>query len=75
MSNIKLYTRTVCPKCVLVKSVLESREIEYEVLNTDENKEAREEIIAQGFMSAPILKVGDTYYNGIPEIQKVIGEI
>lgn len=52
-----LYTKTVCPKCMLVKSELNVAGLEgkYEIINIDKDEQAKEKIINAGFMSVPIL--------------------
>lgn len=69
---MKLYTKTVCPKCMLVKSQLAANEVEYEVINIDENEEAKETVVSQGFMAVPILENEGKFFGTVPEIQ---GEI
>lgn len=72
--KMKLYTKTVCPKCMLIKNVLDAAGVEYEAINTDTDAEAKQEVIDQGFMSVPILLVNGEYLSGMPEIQKAISE-
>lgn len=72
---MKLFTKTVCPKCMLVKSMLESTGIEYEVVNIDQDEEAKEEIVGQGFMAVPILFNEDKFFATVPEIQSEIQRV
>lgn len=69
---MKLFTKMVCPKCMLVKSMLESTGIEYEVVNIDNNEDAKETIVKEGFMAVPILFNEDKFFVSVQEIQ---GEI
>lgn len=46
---------TNCPKCRVLEQKLDQKNIHY-ILNNDMT-----EVIEQGFMSAPILKVGEIY--------------
>jgi hypothetical protein len=46
---------TGCPKCRVLEQKLNNKQIEY---SKDSNMD---EIINQGFMSAPVLKVNDVY--------------
>lgn len=48
---------TECPKCRVLETKLNQANIDFIKSNNIQ------EIIDQGFMSAPVLKVGDTYYD------------
>ncbi|OXS57341.1 glutaredoxin [Cohnella sp. CIP 111063] len=54
---MKLYTRTVCPKCMWIKSELQRAEVEVEIINVDHDAEAFERLVAAGAMSVPVLEV------------------
>ncbi len=72
MKMIKLYTRTVCPKCMLVKTLLEGAEVPYEIVNLDFDLEAENELKEKGFMGLPIALDEGEYYSDIPSIQALI---
>jgi glutaredoxin len=55
--KMKLYTRTVCPKCMWIKSELQRAEVEVEIINVDHDAEAFERLVAAGAMSVPVLEV------------------
>ena len=63
-----LYTKTVCPKCMLVKSEMARLGLELEIKNMDHDEEARQLVLDKGFMAAPILQVGDDWYSDVSEI-------
>lgn len=69
-----IYTRTVCPKCSLVKTLLDASNIEYEVVNLDNNIQAEEELKEKGFMSLPIVLDEGEYYSDLPSIQALIAQ-
>lgn len=48
---------TECPKCRVLEQKLNAKNITFEKTSDIQ------EIIEQGFMSAPVLKVEDTYYD------------
>lgn len=54
---MKLYTRTVCPKCMWIKSELQRAEVEVEIINVDHDAEAFERLVAAGAMSVPVMEV------------------
>lgn len=70
--NITLYTRTVCPKCMLVKQLLDGAEVPYDVVNLDFDTEAEEKLKELGFMGLPIAFDDGKYYADIPTIQALV---
>lgn len=69
-----IYTRTVCPKCALVKTLLNASNVEYEVVNLDFDAQAEEELKEKGFMGLPIVLDNGEYYSDIPSIQALIAQ-
>lgn len=59
--NVFIYGGTWCPHCTKLKYKLDILGISYQFRNIDENDEWRQEIIDKGFMTIPILKIGDLY--------------
>lgn len=62
---MKLYTKTICPKCLWVKLELERRGIEAEIINIEKDDKAKEKILDEGFLSVPVMElngnlIGDT---------------
>ncbi len=74
---MKLYTRTVCPKCMLIKSELNVAGLEgqYEMINIDHDVRAKEKIVSAGFMSVPILEVGGKLIHDFAEMNEFISEL
>lgn len=54
---MKLYTKNICPKCILVKGTIERKGLDVEILNTDHNEEAKQVLIDNGIMAVPVLEV------------------
>ena len=67
-----LYTRTVCPKCMLVKTLLDSAGVNYEIVNLDFDEKAETELKEKGFMGLPIALDEGEYHADIPSIQALI---
>lgn len=65
---MKLYTKTVCPKCLWVKSELQRNGIEAEMINIDHNEQAKQKIIDAGFFSVPILEAEGEFIGDVTEI-------
>ena len=72
---MKLFTKTICPKCMLVKNTLERNNLNYEIINIDEVPQAREQLLKNGFMSVPVLFNGESYQSDVSEILASVGNI
>lgn len=55
--DMKLYTKTVCPKCMWIKSEIQQSGLEADIVNIDRDEEAREWLVAAGVMSVPVMEV------------------
>ena len=71
---MKLYTKTVCPKCIHVKSEMARLGVEVEVVNIDHDAAAREKLIEAGIMAAPVLEVNGAFHVTPGEIIAVLEE-
>ena len=65
---MKLYTKTICPKCLWVKSELSQVGLEAEFINIDHDEQAMSKIIAAGFSSVPILEINGEFIGDVPTI-------
>ena len=65
---MKLYTKTICPKCMWVKAELQNAGIEVEMINIDHNEEAKQKILSEGFLSVPVLEVDGEFLGDVKEI-------
>ena len=74
---ITLYTRTVCPKCMGVKSLLKDNKLEFKTINVDDpsNEKEAEKLREMGFMAAPIMEHDGKFYANLGEINQVINEL
>lgn len=72
---VTLYSKTVCPKCIVAKAMLEDSGIKYEVINMDNDIESRDRLVDLGFMSAPIAEYEGKYYANTNQIQELIQEL
>ena len=50
---LTVYSKTNCPFCEQATALLERKGIKHRVIKIDENQEAREFLLAQGFRSVP----------------------
>lgn len=69
---MKLYTKTVCPKCMWIKSEMQRLGVKAEIINIDHDEEARERLIEAGVMSVPILEVNGSFIHDPHEMIKQI---
>lgn len=58
--EIKIYTTSTCPYCVMAKQYLDKRGVPYTELNVSQNKEALKEMIElTGRRSVPVIACGN----------------
>lgn len=50
---LTVYSKSNCPFCEQAKAFLDSKGVEYRIIKIDENPEAREFLMQQGFRSVP----------------------
>jgi|HigsolmetaAR203D_1030402.scaffolds.fasta_scaffold00963_19 glutaredoxin len=53
---MKLYTKTVCPRCMWIKSEAARSGREVEIVNIDHDEAARERLIGAGVRTVPALE-------------------
>lgn len=73
---LKIYTRTTCAYCKMVKKFLDLKQQKYEVINLDERPELEEEAfkLSGGFSAVPITTNGDKVVIGwnVPKLMELI---
>lgn len=70
---MQLYTKTVCPKCLWVKSELQRAGKDVDVINVDHDEVARDRLIAAGLMRLPVLEIDGRFVSGAEEILEKTG--
>lgn len=70
---MKLYTKTVCPRCMWVKSEALRSGIELEIINIDQDENARERLVKAGMMSVPVLETNGQFIINTEEMIKILG--
>lgn len=67
---IKVYTRTVCPKCIVAKNQLSDLGVEFETINLEEkeNEVHAEKLREAGFQAAPIFEQDGNFFTSINEL-------
>jgi len=61
---ITVYSKNNCPFCDRAKGLLESKGVAYEVINIEENPNAREFLVGQGLRSVPQIFYGENLLPG-----------
>ena len=69
---MKLYTKTICPKCMWVKSELQRAGLEVEVVNIDVDELAKQTIVDAGFLSVPVFEFEGQL---IGDVQEIVSQI
>lgn len=59
---LTVYSKSNCPFCEQAKAFLDSKGVEYRVIKIDENPEAREFLMQQGFRSVPQIFTEDELF-------------
>lgn len=59
---LTLYTKSHCPFCEQAKSLLKRKNIQYNEIKIDENKEAKQFILEQGHRTVPQIYKGDQLF-------------
>ena len=59
MEKVIVYTSNTCPYCTMAKDYLETKNVEFEERNVQEDSKAREELMAKGYTGVPVLVIGD----------------
>ena len=62
--RIIIYTRNDCVQCHATKRAMESRGVEFEMVNIDQVPEAADTLRDQGFRQLPVVIAGDTSWSG-----------
>lgn len=71
---MKLYTKTICPKCLWVKSELDAANLNVEVINIDHDEAAKQTVLNAGFLSVPVLEIDGEWYAETTSIMNRISE-
>ena len=61
---LTVYTKNSCPFCDRAKALLESRGIEYQTINIEQQPDARDYLVEQGLRSVPQIFNGTTLLQG-----------
>ena len=74
MKNIEMYTSDTCPNCTKLKEDLKQNNIDYIEYNISKSSEHKRNLIKEGFLSVPVMKINDDYVLGfdVPRINQLL---
>ena len=64
MSQITVYTKPACAQCNATFRALDKAGISYTKIDITEDPEARDHVMALGFLAAPVVVTGDAHWSG-----------
>lgn len=73
--GIILYTRTVCPKCMLVKQSLIASGVNYKTVNLDHDEVAEAKLREEGIMGLPTAEYKGKFHVDVPAVMKLVSEL
>lgn len=62
--DITVYTKPACVQCNATYKALEKEGLEYSVVDISEDDDARDMVMALGYLQAPVVVAGDESWSG-----------
>ncbi|QBJ95206.1 glutaredoxin-like protein NrdH [Rhodococcus sp. ABRD24] len=62
--SITVYTKPACVQCNATYRALDKAGLEYDIVDISENPEARDFVMALGYLQAPVVVAGDDHWSG-----------
>lgn len=62
--TVTVYTKPACVQCNATYKALDKAGVDYEVIDISENDEARDYVMALGYLQAPVVVAGDDHWSG-----------
>ncbi|MDT5150477.1 MAG: glutaredoxin-like protein NrdH [Mycobacterium sp.] len=62
--SITVYTKPACVQCNATYKALDKQGIDYEVVDITEVSEARDYVMALGYLQAPVVVAGNEHWSG-----------
>ncbi len=61
---ITVYTKPACVQCNATYKALDRQGVAYNVVDISEDTEARDYVMALGYLQAPVVVAGETHWSG-----------
>ena len=69
MNKVQIYTSSNCPYCIRAKQLLDSKGVEYDEVNLDNNPEQKLEAMQKhNWRTVPIILIGDELIGGYDQL-------
>ncbi|MBJ8343482.1 glutaredoxin-like protein NrdH [Antrihabitans sp. YC2-6] len=62
--TITVYTKPACVQCTATYRALDKAGIEYSVVDISVDADARDYVMALGYLQAPVVVTGDSHWSG-----------
>lgn len=62
--TVTVYTKPACVQCTATYRALDKAGIEYESVDISRDPEARDYVMALGYLQAPVVVAGDSHWSG-----------
>ncbi|MDJ0392028.1 glutaredoxin-like protein NrdH [Rhodococcus sp. G-MC3] len=62
--SITVYTKPACVQCTATYRALDKEGIEYAVIDITQDAEARDYVMALGYLQAPVVVAGEDHWSG-----------
>ncbi|WP_067826669.1 redoxin NrdH [Nocardia inohanensis] len=73
--TITVYTKPACVQCNATYRALDKAGVAYEVIDISESPEARDYVMALGYLQAPVVVAGEDHWSGFrPDRIKALAE-
>ncbi|AUN41488.1 glutaredoxin-like protein NrdH [Tsukamurella tyrosinosolvens] len=74
--EITVYTKPACVQCNATYKALDKAGLEYRVVDITEDPEARDYVMALGYLQAPVVVAGDAHWSGFrPDRVKALAAV
>lgn len=62
--SVKVYTKPACMQCKATQRVMDQAGIDYELIDISMDDEARDYVLALGYLQAPVVVTDDAHWSG-----------
>jgi Glutaredoxin-like protein NrdH len=62
--TITVYSKPACVQCNATYRALDKAGLEYTIVDISQDENARAEVLAMGYMQAPVVVAGDEHWSG-----------
>ena len=72
--TVTVYTKPACVQCNATYKALDKLGVEYDIVDISLDAEARDYVMALGYLQAPVVVAGDDHWSGFrPDRIKALG--